>query len=104
MDVFEAINTTRAMRRLKADPVPDDLVWKVLEAATRAPSGGNRQPWAFIVLRDEDKKKKIAAWYLDAWHKSYAMMKHAATADPAGATTHAPADQPPHPTPRPPRT
>jgi nitroreductase len=92
MDVFEAINTTRAMRRLKPEPVPDDLVWKVLEAAIRAPSGGNRQPWAFIVVRDEAKKVKIAEWYLEAWNKSYAMMKHAVTADPAGARTYASAD------------
>jgi nitroreductase len=92
VDVFEAINTTRAMRRLKTDPVPDELIWKVLEAAIRAPSGGNRQPWAFIVVRDPDKKARIAGWYLDAWNKSYAMMKHAVTADPAGARTYASAD------------
>jgi nitroreductase len=92
MDVFEAINTTRAMRRLKTDPVPDELVWKVLEAAIRAPSGGNRQPWGFIVIRDSEKKRQIAEWYLDAWNKSYAMMKHAVTADPAGARTYASAD------------
>jgi nitroreductase len=92
MDVFEVINTTRAMRRLKTDPVPDDLIWKVLEAAIRAPSGGNRQPWAFIVVRDGDKKKQIAEWYLEAWNKSYAMMKHAATADSAAARTYASAD------------
>ncbi len=92
MDVFEVINTTRAMRRLKPEPVPDDLIWKLMGAAIRAPSGGNRQPWGFIVVRDEDTKKKIAGWYLDAWNKSYAMMKHAATADPAGARTYASAD------------
>jgi len=92
MDVFEAIKTTRAMRRLKPDPVPDDLLWQVLEAAIRAPSGGNRQPWGFVVIRDEEKKKKIAEWYLGAWNKSYAMMKHAATADPAAARTYASAD------------
>lgn len=92
MDLFEAINTTRAMRRLKPDPVPDELVWKVLEAAIRAPSGGNRQPWGFLVVRDEEKKKKIAEWYLEAWNKSYAAMKHVATADPASARTYASAD------------
>src|SRR5687768_5476098 len=68
MDVFEVINTTRAMRRLKPDPVPDELVWKVLDAAIRAPSGGNRQPWNFIVIRDDETKKKIAEWYLEAWN------------------------------------
>src|SRR3989337_1712803 len=66
MDVFEAIYSTRAMRRLKPDPVPDDLIWKVLDAAIRAPSGGNRQPWNFIVIKDEDTKKQIAGRHLDA--------------------------------------
>ena len=61
MDVFEVINTTRAMRRLKPDPVPDELIWKILDAAIRAPSGGNRQPWNFLVVRDDEVKKKIAA-------------------------------------------
>ena len=92
MDVFEAINTTRAMRRLKADPVPDDLIWKVLEAATRAPSGGNRQPWAFIVIRDQAAKDKIAGWYLDGWNKSYAAVKDTVTADAAGARMYRSAD------------
>jgi nitroreductase len=82
MDVFEVINTTRAMRRLKPDPVPDELVWKVLDAAIRAPSGGNRQPWNFIVVRDEKAKKKIAEWYLEAWNASYGPMKDAMASNP----------------------
>ena len=44
-DFFEVIGTQRAMRRLKADPVPEEYVKKVIWAATRAPSGGNRQGW-----------------------------------------------------------
>ena len=60
MDIFEAINTQRAMRRLKPDPVPDELIWKLLDAAVKAPSGGNRQPWNFIVIRDPETKAKIA--------------------------------------------
>ncbi|MDO8615734.1 MAG: nitroreductase family protein [Dehalococcoidia bacterium] len=92
MDVFEAINTTRAMRRLKADPVPDDLVWKVLDAAIRAPSGGNRQPWNFIVVRERATKEKIAGWYLDSWNKSYALIKGAAAANPETARTYASAE------------
>ncbi len=82
MDVFEVINTTRAMRRLKPDPVPDELVWKLLDAAIRAPSGGNRQPRNFIVVRDETAKKKIAAWYLEAWNASYGPMKDAMVSNP----------------------
>ena len=92
MDIFEAINTQRAMRRLKPDPVPDELIWKLLDAAVRAPSGGNRQPWNFIVIRDPATKKQIAEWYLDAWNKSYGLIREAAMANPATAKTFASAD------------
>lgn len=92
MDVFEVINTTRAMRRLKPDPVPDELIWKVLEAAIRAPSGGNRQPWGFIVIRDQATKKKIAGWYLEAWNNTYGRMRETVTVDPQGARMYGSAD------------
>lgn len=61
MDVFEAMGTCRAMRHLKPDPIPDELIDRVLWAATRAPSPGNSQGWDFVVLRDEAKKARIAA-------------------------------------------
>ncbi len=92
MDIFEAINTQRAMRRLKPDPVSDELIWKLLEAAIRAPSGGNRQPWNFIVIRDAETKKKIGEWYLDGWNKSYGPIRQAAMSSPATAKTFASAD------------
>jgi nitroreductase len=92
VDLFEAINTQRAMRRLKTDPVPDELIWKLLDAATRAPSGGNRQPWNFIVVRDLHIKKKIAEWYLEGWNTAYGPMRQAAAASPALAKTFASAD------------
>lgn len=85
MDLFEAINTTRAMRRLKTDPVPDDLIWKIIEAAIRAPSGGNRQPWGFIVVRDPETKKQVHQWYLEGWNDSYARIKDQAMANPVFA-------------------
>jgi nitroreductase len=92
MDIFEAINTQRAMRRLKPDPVPDELIWKLLDAAVRAPSGGNRQPWSFIVIRDAETKAKIAEYYLDSWNKSYGLIKQAAMASPETAKTYASAE------------
>jgi nitroreductase len=92
MDVFEVINTTRAMRRLKPDPVPDELVWKVLDAAIRAPSGGNRQPWNFIVIRDEQTKQKIAEWYREAWYATYGPMKDAMAANPEASRVFNSAD------------
>jgi len=64
--------TQRAIRRLKPDPVPDDLITKLIDAAIRAPSGGNRQLWSFVVIRDKSAKQKLGEWYLDAWNRSYA--------------------------------
>ncbi|MEO6197550.1 MAG: nitroreductase family protein [Dehalococcoidia bacterium] len=92
MDIFEAVYTLRAMRRLKPDPVDEKLIWKVLDAAIRAPSGGNRQPWKFIVLTDDEKKGKIGEWYLDGWNNSYGKMKDRFLADPAGARMYGSAD------------
>lgn len=92
MDVFEVINTTRAMRRLKPDPVPDELIWNVLEAGIRAPSGGNRQPWSFIVVHDEETKRKIGEWYLAAWNATYGAVKDTVTTDEQGARMYSSAD------------
>lgn len=68
-DIFEVIGTQRAMRRLKPDPVPDEYIKKILWAATRAPSGGNRQGWRFIVIRDEEKKRQLQQIYIEAWDR-----------------------------------
>jgi nitroreductase len=69
--LFEAMYTQRAVRRLKPDPVPDELIVKLIEAATKAPSGGDRQPWAFMIIRDAVSKQKLGEWYRDAWDKTY---------------------------------
>ena len=58
--LFDAIYTQRAIRRWKPDPVPQDLLKRVLEAATKAPSGSNTQPWRWLVVQDESKRKAIA--------------------------------------------
>ncbi len=71
IELFEAIYSQRAIRKLKPDPVSDELVHQLIEAATKAPSGGNREPWAFLVVRGEASKKKIGEWYLDAWNRTY---------------------------------
>ena len=61
---FEILDTTRAMKRLKPDPVPLELLRKVLDAGTKAPSGVNTQPWEFLVVRDPGTKKWIQERYL----------------------------------------
>jgi nitroreductase len=63
MDLFKALHTQRAIRSFKPDPVPDDLLHKVLDAAIRAPSGGNSQQWVFLVLKDPKVKRRIGAIY-----------------------------------------
>ncbi len=85
MDFFDVATTTRAMRRLHPDPVPDADLWTILETATLAASGGNAQPWGFVVVRDAEAKKKIAAWYLDAWQKTYGPARDQMRANPRQA-------------------
>ena len=62
-NLFEIIDTTRSMRRLKPDPVPDEAIERVVSAGTKAPSGQNTQPWAFVVVRDEDAKRFLQQRY-----------------------------------------
>ena len=71
-DLFEIIRTTRSMRRLKSDPVPNELIRKILEAGTCAPSGGNMQRWRFVVIRDADIKRTVGAYYKRAWDEQVA--------------------------------
>ena len=52
MDLYDAMSTLRAVRRIKPDPIPDEVLDRVLRASTWAPSGGNRQCWRMIVVRD----------------------------------------------------
>src|ERR1700761_8247513 len=66
-DLFEIIATTRSMRRLKRDPVPAELIRKILEAGVSAPSGGNMQRWRFLVIRDAGVKQKVGFYYKRAW-------------------------------------
>lgn len=61
--LFEAMYTARAIRRIKSDPVPDEIITKVLDAAIRAPSGSNAQSWVFIVVKDAEKRKQLGALY-----------------------------------------
>ena len=66
-DLFEIIRTTRSMRRLKPDPVPGELVQRILEAGTCAPSGGNMQRWRFLVVTDPAVKRTAGSYYKRAW-------------------------------------
>ena len=71
-DIEAVIGTQRAMRRLKPDPVPEELIKKLLWAATRAPSGGNRQGWRWLVVTEAEKKRQVQQWYNELWSKAIA--------------------------------
>jgi nitroreductase len=60
MGIFEVMYSCRAMRRLKPDPVPEDLLVRLIDAANQAPSGSNRQGARWIIVRDPDQKKRLA--------------------------------------------
>ena len=61
--LFEAIDTQRGLRRFKPDPVPDEMISRILQAAIKAPSGGVQQGWSFIVVRDPETRRKIGDLY-----------------------------------------
>jgi len=86
MDAREVLYTTRAMRRVRADPIPEAVVARILDAAIRAPSGGNAQSWRFLVVDDRDQIAKLAPIYRDAmaqlWATFYKEQIDAAVADP----------------------
>jgi nitroreductase len=66
MDVFEALYTTRAMRRVRPDPIPAEVQARILDAAIRAPSGGNAQGWRFLLVDDPGIKSQLGPLYRDA--------------------------------------
>ncbi len=59
MEVSEAIKKRRSIRRFKSAPVPDEKIELLLESARLAPSGTNTQPWRFIVVKDDETKKRL---------------------------------------------
>ncbi len=86
MDVYEALYTTRAMRRVRPDPVGADIQARILDAAIRAPSGGNAQNWHFLLVDDPAVKAELGPLYRDStdqlWKHVYADRIAEAQADP----------------------
>ena len=66
LGLFEAIHSARSLRRLKPDPIPEEFITKILDAAICAPSAGNAQNWAFVVVRDAEQRRKLGAIYRKA--------------------------------------
>ncbi len=67
MDFFEVVTTQRAMRRLQAEPIPEATLRRIMDAAICAPSGGNRQGWRFVVVRDAARRAQLGELYREAW-------------------------------------
>jgi len=68
MPLEEAMSTQRAIRRLKPDPVDDDLVLKLIEMALKAPTGSNAQNWEFVVVKDHAVKARLGKLNRQAWN------------------------------------
>jgi nitroreductase len=68
-ELYEIMSTLRAVRRLRADPIPDDVLERVLQAACWAPTGGNAQPWRVIVATSPDVKRRLQSVYEPEWER-----------------------------------
>lgn len=82
IDLFDAIYTTRSLRRFRPDPIPDAVIRRLLDAATRAPSGRNTQPWRFLVVRDPLLRQRVGELYRDAFDEVYSADHLRAETDP----------------------
>lgn len=80
---FDLVGNVRAMRKLKPDPVPRELLQKVLDAGVKAASGMNTQPWSFLVIREADGKQ----WFADRYKAAMETRFHInADVDPGSAS------------------
>lgn len=84
-DVFDIMQTTRSMRRLKPDPVPDELIRKILQAGISAANGGNTQKWRFLVVKDPQIKRAVQALYKRAFDETVGP-RYRNSAPPPGVT------------------
>ena len=84
-DVFEILRTTRAMRRLRPDPVPDELIRQVLEAGVSAANSANTQRWRFLIIKDPEIKRAVQVFYQRAFDEVVGP-RYAASAPPPGIT------------------
>jgi nitroreductase len=75
MDLTEGLRTTGAVREFRPDPVPDEVLHRILDTARFAPNGGNRQAWHVIVARDPAIKEALRDLYLPGWYEYLAQME-----------------------------
>ena len=82
MNVLEAIQKRRSVRKYKPDPLPEDVLGRILQAARLAPSGKNLQPWRFILVRSAETKERLARASADQTFIAEAPVVVVACADP----------------------
>jgi nitroreductase len=73
MDLIDTIRTTGAVREFGDEAVPDDVLARVLDTARFAPSGGNRQGWRVVVVKDPEARRRLRDLYLDGWYSYLAL-------------------------------
>jgi len=78
VELIELMRSQSSCRFYKTDPVPDDVLKRVLDAARWAPQGGNRQPVRFVVVRDPEKKRTLKEWYMNPWNAYVAAARQGA--------------------------
>ena len=67
--LFQTIYSTRALRRFKPDPVSDEVLFQLFDAAIRASSGQNAQDWRWIIIRDDAVKQQMREWAVEGWSR-----------------------------------
>ena len=70
--LFHTLYTSRSLRRFRPDLVPEEVVFQLLDAAVRAPTGHNRQDWRFVVVTDDEPKRRMQQWAEEAWQLAFA--------------------------------
>lgn len=75
LPLLDALQSTPSRRYLSDRPIPEDVLWEILDAAVRGPSGGNRQAWGWVVVTDPQVKAQIAVWYREGWEAAYGVRR-----------------------------
>jgi len=97
VEFFDVVTTQRAMRRLKQDPIPEAALRQIMDAAICAPSGGNRQGWRFVVVRDPAKRARLGELYREGFSELAKLPYYAgAMKEPPGSPTRKMVDSAAH--------